>query len=136
MNVASYTGHGSVRSVVIGADYKRNATAAEVTQMRALLKEELNNGSLGLSTGLEYDPGIYSNKDEVITPAKVIAAEGGRYISHMRIEDRAFDDALEELLEIGRVANIPVQISHIKLASTDLWMRPVMPWRSLPLPMD
>lgn len=121
VNVASYTGHGSVRSVVMGADYKRNATAAEVTQMRALLKEELNNGSLGLSTGLEYDPGIYSNKDEVITLAKVIAAEGGRYISHMRSEDRAFDDALEELLEIGRVANIPVQISHIKLASTDLW---------------
>ena len=121
LNVASYTGHGTIRSEVMGGDYKREATAAEVTQMEVLLTEDLRNGSLGLSTGLEYDPGIYSNTDEVISLAKVTAAEGGRYISHMRSEDRYFDDALEELIRIGREAELPVQVSHFKLAAVDLW---------------
>jgi len=121
VNVASYTGHGSIRSQVMGGGYKREATVAEVTEMEALLTEELRNGSLGLSTGLEYDPGIYSNTEEVISLAKVAAAEGGRYISHMRSEDRDFDKALEELIRIGREANLPVQISHFKLAAVDLW---------------
>ena len=121
VNVASYTGHGSIRSQVMGGDYKRNATAAETTEMEALLTEDLRNGSLGLSTGLEYDPGIYSNTEEVISLAKVTAAEGARYISHMRSEDRYFDNALEELIRIGREANLPVQISHFKLAAVDLW---------------
>ncbi len=121
VNVASYTGHGSIRAQVMGGDYKREATAAEVTEMEALLKEDLSIGSLGLSTGLEYDPGIYSNTEEVISLAKVTAAEGGRYISHMRSEDRAFDDALEELIRIGREAKLPVQISHFKLAAVALW---------------
>ncbi len=121
LNVASYTGHGTIRSEVMGGDYKREATAAEVTQMEVLLIEDLRNGSMGLSTGLEYDPGIYSNTDELISLAKVTAAEGGRYISHMRSEDRYFDDALEELIRIGREAELPVQVSHFKLAAVDLW---------------
>lgn len=121
LNVASYTGHGSIRSQVMGGDYKRDATAAEITEMETLLIEDLKNGSLGLSTGLEYDPGIYSNTAEVISLAKATAAEGGRYISHMRSEDRNFDDALEELIRIGREAKLPVQISHFKLAAVDLW---------------
>jgi N-acyl-D-amino-acid deacylase len=121
VNVASYTGHGSIRSQVMGGDYKRNATKVEITEMETLLTEDLRNGSLGLSTGLEYDPGIYSNTEEVISLAKVTAAEGARYISHMRSEDRYFDNALEELIRIGREANLPVQISHFKLAAVDLW---------------
>ena len=121
LNVASYTGHGSIRAQVMGGDYKREATAAEVAEMEVLLTDDLRNGSLGLSTGLEYDPGIYSNTDEVISLAKVSAAEGGRYISHMRSEDRYFDDALEELIQIGREAELPVQVSHFKLAAVDLW---------------
>ena len=121
LNVASYTGHGSIRSQVMGGDYKRNATTAEITEMETLLTEDLRDGSLGLSTGLEYDPGIYSDTEEVISLAKATAAEGGRYISHMRSEDRYFDKALEELIRIGREANLPVQISHFKLAAVDLW---------------
>ena len=121
VNVASYTGHGSIRSQVMGGDYKRKASAAEITDMEALLIQDLRNGSLGLSTGLEYDPGIYSSTEEVISLAKVTAAEGGRYISHMRSEDRDFYNALEELIRIGREANLPVQISHFKLAAVDLW---------------
>lgn len=121
VNVASYTGHGTIRFAVMGGDFQREAKAREVAAMQDLLVADLENGSLGLATGLEYDPGIYSATDEVIALAKTAAAQGGRYISHMRSEDRAFDDAVEELIEIGRAADIPVQISHMKLASVDLW---------------
>lgn len=121
VNVATYTGHGSLRSAVMGNDYRREASRAEVKEMSSLLERELAAGSLGLSTGLEYDPGIYSNTEEVTVLAKVAAASKARYISHMRSEDRNFEEALEELLKIGKDAKIPVQISHIKLASVDLW---------------
>ncbi len=121
VNVASYTGHGSIRYQVMGADYKREAKPSEITRMQALLATDLQNGSLGLSTGLEYDPGIYSNTDEVIALAKTAATDGGRYASHMRSEDRAFYEAVEELIRIGREAQIPVQISHLKLAALSTW---------------
>jgi N-acyl-D-amino-acid deacylase len=78
-------------------------------------------GALGLSTGLEYDPGIYSDPKEVVALAKVAAAHGGRYISHVRSEDRYFWSAIDEIVDIGRKARLPVQVSHIKLAMTSLW---------------
>jgi N-acyl-D-amino-acid deacylase len=121
VNVASYTGHGSIRSEVMGGDFKREATVAEISQMQALLSKDLASGSLGLATGLEYDPGIYSSTDEVIMLAKTTSAAGGRYISHMRSEDRSFFEAVEELLQIGEEAQLPVQISHIKLAAVNIW---------------
>ena len=121
LNVASYTGHGTLRFEVMGGDFRREATADEIARMQALLEADLDAGSLGLSTGLEYDPGIYSNTDEVIALAQTAADHGGRYISHMRSEDRYFHDALDELLQIGRVTGIPVQISHMKLAAIDIW---------------
>lgn len=121
INVASYTGHGSIRFEVMGADYKREATEDEVTRMQALLDQDMVNGSLGLATGLEYDPGIYSSSAEVIALAKTSAAKNGRYISHMRSEDRAFHEAVDELIQIGREAQLPVQISHMKLAAVNIW---------------
>lgn len=121
VNVATYAGHGSIRTAVMGTDYKRKATPQEVAAMVALLEKEMASGALGLSTGLEYDPGIYCDTEEIIALAKTTANYGGRYISHIRSEDRAFIQAIEELLLIGRQAKIPVQISHIKLAITDLW---------------
>lgn len=123
VNVASYAGHGSIRRRVMGGDYERVATADEVDRMRALLREEMDAGALGLSTGLEYDPGIYSAPHEVLELAKVVGAAGGRYISHMRSEDRDFWPALNELLRIGREARLPVQVSHMKLAMRALWGR-------------
>ncbi len=72
--------------------------------MRALLREEMEAGALGLSTGLEYDPGIYSSTEEVVELAKVAAAHGGRYTSHIRSEDRWFWEAIDEILTIGREA--------------------------------
>ncbi len=121
INVASYTGHGSLRAMVMGKDYQRTASAEEMAAISALLVEEMHAGSLGLATGLEYDPGIYASTDEVIALATTAGQYGGGYISHMRSEDRHFEEALEELLLIGREAEVPVQISHIKLATTDLW---------------
>ncbi|HEY8175187.1 MAG TPA: serine hydrolase, partial [Gemmatimonadaceae bacterium] len=121
INVASYVGHGTIRRRVIGDDYKRAANASELERMRQILREEMAAGALGLSTGLEYDPGIFSTREEVLELAKVAGAAGGRYISHMRSEDREFWDALDELITIGRVANMPVQVSHMKLAMRGLW---------------
>jgi N-acyl-D-amino-acid deacylase len=121
VNVASYVGHGTVREQVMGADYKRHATAAELERMKRVLGDELRAGALGLASGLEYDPGIYSAGDEMIELARVAAAVNGRYISHIRSEDRAEWDAINEIINIGREARIPVQISHTKLAMKSLW---------------
>jgi N-acyl-D-amino-acid deacylase len=121
INIASYSGHGALRAAVMGADYKRNATPDEIAKMRALLAEDMKAGALGLSSGLEYDPGIYSSHAEVLELAKEAASHGGRYISHMRSEDRHLWEAIDELIVIGREAKLPVQISHAKLAMTDWW---------------
>ena len=121
VNVASYAGHGTLRRQVMGDDFRREAADEEVAAMQALLETELASGVLGLSTGLEYDPGIYSSTDEVVALAQTASANGGRYISHMRSEDRALHDAIDETIEIAERARLPVQISHFKLAARGLW---------------
>ena len=123
INVASYSGHNTLREQVLGSDFKRTATETEVHEMGLLLQRDLEAGALGLAAGLEYDPGIYSDTSEVIALARIAAAQGGRYISHVRSEDRWFEQALDEIITIGRAASIPVQISHFKLAMTTLWGR-------------
>src|SRR5690242_14151123 len=121
INVASYVGHGTIRERVLGKDYKRAATDAEVERMRQLVRQEMSAGALGLSTGLEYDPGIFSAPSEITELAKVAGSMGGRYISHIRSEDRNFWQAIDELIAIGRDAKMPVQVSHMKLAMRALW---------------
>lgn len=121
VNVASYAGHGTLRGQVMGEDYQRHATPAEVTEMAALLRGELDAGALGLSSGLEYDPGSFSTTEEVVELAKVAAAHGGRYISHIRSEDQYFWDAIEEIVQIGSEAQLPVQVTHMKLAMARSW---------------
>ena len=121
VNVASYVGHGTLRRRVMGTDFKRAATTDEVAKMVEMLRAEMQAGALGLSTGLEYDPGIYSDPSEVVALAKAVAPFGGRYISHIRSEDREFWKAIDEAINVGRQAKIPVQISHIKLAMRSLW---------------
>ena len=123
VNVGAYVGHGTLRARVMGEDYKRHARPDELARMEALLAEELRAGALGLSSGLEYDPGIYSSHEEVVALARIAAAQRGRYISHIRSEDRAFWAAIDEIVDIGRVARLPVQISHVKLAMKSLWGR-------------
>jgi N-acyl-D-amino-acid deacylase len=105
----------------MGEDFRRVATSAEVDRMSEIVQAEMRAGALGLSTGLEYDPGIYSSRGEVLDLARAVAPFGGRYISHIRSEDRAFWQAIDEIIAIGRDARVPVQISHIKLAMRSLW---------------
>ena len=121
VNVAAYAGHGTLRRRVLGDDFRRAASAAEVEAMRSLLAGELAAGALGLSTGLESDPGLYSAPDEVMALARATAAARGRYVSHVRSEDRRFYSAISELITIGREARLPVQLSHAKLAMRSLW---------------
>lgn len=121
VNVASYVGHGTVRRAVLGDDFRRPATAEEIARMRALVEQEMRAGALGLSTGLEYDPGIYSAPEEVVALARAVAPFGGRYISHVRSEDRELWKAIDEVIAIGRETGIPVQVGHIKLAMKSLW---------------
>lgn len=121
VNVATFAGHGPLREAAMGSDTKRKATRAEVEKMQMLLAAELDAGALGLSTGLEYDPGIYSDPTEVRALAKVAADAGARYVSHIRSEDRDFWQALDEAVTIGRTHHMPVQVSHIKLGMLDLW---------------
>jgi N-acyl-D-amino-acid deacylase len=121
INLASYAGHNTLREQLMGGDANRPATAAEIEAMSALLQQELDSGALGLASGLEYEPGIYSDPAEVIVLAKVAAAAGGRYISHLRSEDRWLLEAVDEIINIGREAGLPVQISHLKLAMKSLW---------------
>lgn len=122
INVATYTGHTSIREQVMGTNnLSRPATKEELEKIKQLLRDDLKKGSLGLSTGLEYEGAFYSDRNEVLELAKVAAAEKGRYISHIRSEDVNLDDAMDEIIHIGREAKLPVQISHIKIALKDEW---------------
>ncbi len=121
INVASYSAHGSLRSHVLGEDFKRTASEEETAQMAQLLHNDMRAGALGLASGLEYDPGIYADIGEMVALGRVAGQYGGRYISHIRSEDRAFWPAIEEIIRIGAQAQIPVQISHMKLAQRSLW---------------
>jgi len=122
INVGTYTGQSTLREEVMGTtEVFRPASQLEIDKMKVILKNELKKGSFGLSTGLEYEQAFFSTKDEVIQLAKVAAAEKTRYMSHIRSEDIRMPDAIDEIIEIGRVTKMPVQISHIKLGKKDDW---------------
>ncbi|MFC1529758.1 amidohydrolase family protein [Gemmatimonadota bacterium] len=121
INIASLAGHGTLRNRVMGDDYRRAATGEEIAAMADLLHKEMQAGALGVSSGLEYDPGIYSTTDEVVALATVAAGYGGRYVSHMRSEDRSLWESVDEIITIGERASIPVHISHMKLAMLSWW---------------
>ena len=121
LNVMTFVGHATVRSQVMGENTDREATPEEVEKMRQLVAQAMRDGAAGLSTGLEYETGKPATTDEVVTLAKAAAAHGGIYISHIRDEaDKSFE-ALAEAINIGREAQIPVQISHIKLGTLKVW---------------
>lgn len=121
VNVGTMAGHATIREQVMGKDYKRVATPAEVQQMAALMGQAMNQQALGLSSGLEYEIGSYSNTDELVEMAKVATANGGFYMTHTRDEaDKSFE-ALEEEIAIGERAHIPLEHSHIKLGTVGVW---------------
>ena len=123
INVATAVGHGTVRAVVMGADFKRAATAAEIATMATLVDRAMKDGALGLSSGLEYDPGFYAKPDELVQLARVAAKHGGYYTSHVRDEENEVLAAWSEAIDVGRQAGLPVLISHAKLASKPVWGR-------------
>lgn len=123
LNFASFVGHGRVRSRVMGADSKRAATADEIAKMAAVIDQEMQAGALGLSSGLEYDPGHYSTTEELIACAKVAARHGGLYISHVRDEGNQVFASFRELVRIAEEARLPAQVSHIKLGTMPVWGR-------------
>ncbi|MBU7576879.1 MAG: serine hydrolase [Flavihumibacter sp.] len=122
INLATYTGHTGLREIVMGENnLHRTATSDELNKMKVLLAAELKKGSLGLSTGLEYEGAWFSSYNEVLELAKVTSFNQGRYISHLRSEDIQLRDAIEEIIGIGKEARIPVQISHLKIALKNDW---------------
>ncbi len=123
INYVTAVGHGTVRSRAMGDDFKRPATAGEIDQMKALVDAGMRDGAIGLSSGLEYDPGFYSKTEELVALGSVVAKYGGLYMSHVRNENEGAFDAWREAIEIGRRNNIPVEISHIKLGVRPVWGR-------------
>ncbi len=116
-NLGIFAGHATIREQVMGKDYKRIATPQEIQFMEQLVGQAMNQQALGLSSGLEYEVGSYSNTDELVALAKVAAERGGIYMTHIRDEaDKSFE-ALNEEIAIGDRAHIPVEHSHIKLGT-------------------
>jgi N-acyl-D-amino-acid deacylase len=122
INIASLMGHNNIRKQVMGTA-NRNATEEELVKMEFLAQKAMQDGAVGMSTGLIYIPGTYAPTEEVVRLAKVIAANGGVYSSHIRYEEDKVVDAVNEAIEIGRAANIPVEISHFKVSGQNNWGR-------------
>ncbi|MCH7490704.1 MAG: D-aminoacylase [Gemmatimonadetes bacterium] len=122
VNVASMVGAGTVRANVIGSD-DRPATEAELGRMVALVREALGAGACGVSSGLEYIPGAFASLDELVALARPLHGTGLPYASHMRNEDDQLFAAIEEALNVGRMANVPVQISHLKAQGRRNWWK-------------
>ncbi|MSU67104.1 MAG: D-aminoacylase [Opitutaceae bacterium] len=123
LNVATLIGHNTVRGQVMGGSFARPPTAAELEKMRGLVDQAMLDGAVGLSTGLIYLPGTFAKTDEIVALAKVASAHGGIYASHMRSESAGILTALDELTTIAREADIPAEVSHLKLSSPAAWGR-------------
>ena len=124
LNLATLIGHNSVRREVMGLA-QREPTAEEQAKMEALVEKAMVDGAVGFSTGLIYIPGTYSKTPEVVGLAKAASRRNGIYASHIRNEgnDEQMDifGAIAEAINIGREANMPVEISHFKVSSKKLW---------------
>ena len=122
-NAALYVPQGSVRGRVLGMS-AAPATPAQLDEMRRLVSRGMDQGAIGMSTGLYYAPGSYASTDEVIELAKVAGGKGGLYDSHLRDESSytiGLIGAVNEAIRIGREARLPIHISHIKALGTDVW---------------
>jgi N-acyl-D-amino-acid deacylase len=122
INIGSLIGHNDVRKAVLGRA-NRDATPQELQRMESLVEKAMQEGAVGLSTGLIYIPGTYSKTPEIVALAKKAAKAGGVYATHMRDEGDSVTQAIEEALTIGREAGLPVEISHFKLSGQQNWGR-------------
>ncbi len=123
MNVAALVGHGTLREVALGEDQRRAPTAAEADLMRSLLAQALDEGALGLSTGLIYAPGLHATTDEIVDLARVLRDRGGVYASHVRGEGQQVFAAVAECIQVGRRAEVPSHVSHLKVEGRTMWGR-------------
>jgi N-acyl-D-aspartate/D-glutamate deacylase/CubicO group peptidase (beta-lactamase class C family) len=121
LNLAMLVGHATVRRAVMGDDFRREATNAEISKMEALVEQGFADGAIGLSSGLEYEVGSYAATSELVALARVAAKHGGFYISHIRDEADRTLEAVRETIAIGEQARLPVQITHIKLGTVNVW---------------
>ena len=122
INVATLIGHNDVRRAVMG-NSNRDPDEAELKKMEALVEAAMQQGAVGLSTGLIYIPGTYSKTEEIVRLARVASKYNGVYASHMRNESDSVTQAINEALHIGRTANLPVEISHFKVSGQQNWGR-------------
>ena len=122
MNLASYVGAAQVREYVIGYE-NREPTAAEMDQMRELVRTAMQQGALGVSSALEYTPAMYAKTPELIELAKASAEFGGIYATHIRDEQAKIVEAVLEAADIGRAAKLPVEIWHLKTNEKPNWGR-------------
>ncbi len=120
INIGTYVGSAQVREAVIGDD-DRAPTLAELDQMKSLVEKAMKDGALGLSSALIYPPNIYAKTDELISLAKVASKYGGLYATHMRSEGASEMPALAEAIRIGREANLPVEVFHLKVSGKPRW---------------
>ena len=120
INVCSFVGHGTLRSCVMGAE-DRPPSVDELAQMRTLLATSLDEGAIGLASGLIYPPSAFGTTDELASLAEVVRAKGGLYASHIRNESAKLLDAVAENLEIGRRSGVRVELSHHKASGQKNW---------------
>jgi N-acyl-D-amino-acid deacylase len=122
INLASYVGATTVRTIVLGEEDKQ-PTPEQLEQMKALVRDAMKDGAVGVSTALEYAPAPYAKTEELIALATEAGKFGGIYSTHMRDESNSVLDAIDEALRIGREARVPVEIWHIKVAGKNNWGR-------------
>jgi N-acyl-D-amino-acid deacylase len=122
INLASYVGATQVRRVVLG-DSNRTPTVEELERMKALVRDGMRDGAVGVSTALQYPPAPYAKTEELIALAAEASKLGGLYATHMRSEENEIGPALDEAIRIGREADIPVEIWHIKVSGKRNWGR-------------
>jgi len=120
LNVGSLTGHNTARRTIMG-NADRDPTVEELETMKQFVQKAMDDGALGISTGLIYLPGSFSKTSEIVALAQVVKDEGGVYVSHIRHEDHRVFEAIEEAAEIGLQTGIPVQISHFKVSGKSNW---------------
>lgn len=121
VNVATLVGHNTVRRAAMGGNFDRVPSGEEAKKMAASVDQAMKDGAVGLSTGLIYQPGIYSETSEIVDLAKVVAQYDGIYATHMRSEGTNIMAAVEEMCRVGIESGCRVEYSHIKLSGENMW---------------
>lgn len=127
---AMLVGHGALRAAVMGYD-DRPASPEELEQMKALLRRDMEAGVFGMSLGLEYAPGFFANAQELQALGSVVHAYGGFVPCHLRNEGLQIDEALDELIGVGRASGVHVHVSHLKLDHYRAHGRAAQVWAKL-----